>query len=67
MQSPIRINVDTMYIAAQSDSVAERFVFAYTIVIENCSASTVQLLRRYWSITDANGKHTEVRGDGVIG
>jgi ApaG protein len=67
MQSPIRINVDTMYIAAQSDSAAERFVFAYTIVIENCSASTVQLLRRYWSITDANGKHTEVRGDGVIG
>ena len=25
------------------------------------------MLRRYWSITDANGKHTEVRGDGVVG
>jgi len=67
MQQPIRISVDTMYIAAQSDSAAERFVFAYTIVIENCATTAVQLLRRYWSITDANGKHTEVRGDGVIG
>ncbi len=63
----IPINVETFYIAGQSDAAAERFVFAYTITIRNESGSAVKLLRRYWSITDANGKHTEVRGDGVVG
>lgn len=67
MTEPIRISVNPMYIPAQSDSAADRYVFAYTILIENCSATAVKLLRRYWSITDANGKHSEVRGDGVIG
>ncbi|MBU2180313.1 MAG: Co2+/Mg2+ efflux protein ApaG, partial [Gammaproteobacteria bacterium] len=51
----------------QSDAEAERFVFAYTITIRNQSAQKVKLLRRYWSITDANGKHSEVYGEGVIG
>ena len=63
----IPISVETFYIAGQSDAEAERFVFAYTITIRNESGSAVKLLRRFWSITDANGKHTEVRGDGVVG
>lgn len=67
MTFPVPVQVETYYIPAQSDAAAERFVFAYTITIRNESASRVKLLRRYWSITDANGKHTEVRGDGVVG
>ena len=63
----VAVTVDTFYIAAQSDPAAERYVFAYTITINNNSAEAIQLLRRYWLITDANGKQTEVRGDGVIG
>lgn len=63
----VPVQVETFYIPAQSDAAAERFVFAYTITIRNDSALPVKLLRRYWSITDANGKHTEVRGDGVVG
>lgn len=63
----VAVTVDTFYIAAQSDPAAERYVFAYTITIDNNSTEAVQLLRRYWLITDANGKQTEVRGDGVIG
>jgi ApaG protein len=63
----VPVEVETFYIAAQSDPAAERYVFAYTITIRNHSSDTVRLLRRYWLITDANGKQTEVEGDGVVG
>lgn len=63
----IPVSVDTFYIAAQSDPTLNRYVFAYTITIKNLSTETVQLLRRYWLITDANGKETEVHGEGVVG
>ncbi|MEH8018823.1 Co2+/Mg2+ efflux protein ApaG [Rheinheimera muenzenbergensis] len=66
-QYNIAVSVDTFYIAAQSDPSAQRYVFAYTITIRNHSNEDVQLLRRHWLITDANGKQTEVDGDGVIG
>lgn len=63
----VPVEVETLYIAAQSDPAAERFVFAYTITIRNHSDQPLQLLRRYWLITDANGKQTEVERDGVVG
>ena len=63
----VPVSVETFYIAAQSDPAAERYVFAYTITIRNLSSESVQLLRRFWLITDANGKQTEVAGDGVVG
>jgi ApaG protein len=44
-----------------------RFVWSYTIEIENLGDEAVQLLSRYWRITDENGLTQEVRGDGVIG
>ncbi|HAW92585.1 MULTISPECIES: Co2+/Mg2+ efflux protein ApaG [unclassified Arsukibacterium] len=66
-QFDILIKVDNFYLGAQSDPTENRFVFAYTITIENCSNETVTLLKRYWLITDANGKQAEVYGDGVVG
>jgi ApaG protein len=63
----VPVEVETFYIAAQSDPTAERYVFAYTITIRNLSSDHLQLMRRYWLITDANGKQTEVSGDGVVG
>jgi len=63
----IAIHVETQFIAGQSDEQQNRFVFAYHIEIHNQSTQTVQLLRRYWSIHDGNGKHTEVEGEGVVG
>lgn len=63
----VLVEVDTTYLPSQSEPTAERYVFAYTITIRNHSTETIQLLRRYWLITDANGKQTEVSGDGVVG
>ncbi len=63
----IQVSAEPFYIESQSDTQADRYVFAYTIHIQNNSERSVQLLRRYWSITDGNGKTVEVRGDGVIG
>ncbi|MGH8400014.1 MAG: Co2+/Mg2+ efflux protein ApaG [Gammaproteobacteria bacterium] len=63
----IRVDVETAYVAAQSDPEENRFVFSYTITIRNQGAVPAKLLTRHWLITDANGKVQEVRGDGVVG
>lgn len=63
----IKINVETRYIEEQSHPDQERYVFAYTITIENCGKVPAQLLRRHWVITDANNRTQEVKGEGVIG
>lgn len=63
----IRIQVATQYVDDQSEPDIDRYVFAYTITIENTGDVPAQLLRRHWVITDANGKVQEVSGDGVVG
>ncbi|WJV53340.1 Co2+/Mg2+ efflux protein ApaG [Pectobacteriaceae bacterium CE90] len=61
------IQVQSFYIEAQSEPDEERFVFAYTITIRNLGRHEVKLLGRHWLITNANGRQTEVQGEGVIG
>lgn len=63
----IDVQVDTIYLPSESDPDDNRYVFAYTITIENQGTVPAQLLKRHWIITDANGKVQEVRGDGVVG
>jgi ApaG protein len=63
----IRVDVETAYISDQSSPEDNRFVFAYTVTIQNEGTVPAQLLTRHWIITDANGKVQEVRGDGVVG
>jgi ApaG protein len=67
MSPPIRVSVETSYLPEQSDPGGERYVFSYTITIQNDGSEPAKLLRRHWIITDANGKVQEVRGDGVVG
>ena len=55
------------FIADQSDPDAERYVFAYTITIENFGTVPAQLISRHWIITDGNSRIQEVRGLGVVG
>lgn len=63
----ICVEVTTDYIAQQSIEAEQQFVFSYTITINNKSTDSVQLIDRYWLITDANGETNTVSGEGVIG
>ena len=63
----IEIEVETHYLAHESQPDKARYVFAYTITIINHSQAAVKLLTRTWVINDANNKTQEVHGDGVIG
>ena len=63
----IKVSVRPVYLDGQSDILAQRFVFAYFIRIENQGTGDVQLLRRHWYITDDQGRAHEVEGEGVIG
>ncbi len=55
------------FIKEQSAPDENRYVFAYTITITNRGEKPAKLLSREWLIIDANGKHEEIRGDGVVG
>lgn len=61
------VQVQSVYIEAQSAPDEERYVFAYTVTIRNLGRESVQLLGRYWLITNGNGHETEVQGEGVVG
>jgi len=63
----IKINITTRYLAEQSDTNEERYMFAYTVTITNTGNIGVQLISRHWIITDANNSIQEVRGIGVVG
>ena len=63
----IEIQVESEYIPGQSNSDANRYVFAYHVTIENHGTIPAQLLSRHWIITDGNEKVQEVKGEGVIG
>jgi len=63
----IRIEVETQYIEAESNPQANRYIFAYTINIENHGDIPAKLLSRHWIITDSNNRIQEVKGKGVIG
>ena len=63
----IEVTVEPYYLAEQSDPEDSRYVWAYRVVISNHSDITVQLISRYWNITDENGQVDEVSGPGVIG
>jgi ApaG protein len=63
----IRVAIKPAYLDDQSDPEDDRYVWAYTVTIENKGAESVQLLSRYWNIVDGNGRIQEVRGPGVVG
>jgi ApaG protein len=63
----IRVQVEPIYLDDQSEPDEAQYVWAYRVQIENEGTETVQLLTRYWHITDGMGRVQEVRGAGVIG
>ncbi|HEX3484912.1 MAG TPA: Co2+/Mg2+ efflux protein ApaG [Micropepsaceae bacterium] len=63
----IKIAVEPDFLEDQSEPDENRYLWSYRVTIENKSKSAVQLLSRYWRITDARGRIREIRGEGVIG
>lgn len=63
----IEVEVEPFYMEERSDPTQNRYVWGYRITIDNQSEEFVQLLSRYWQITDAKGRVEEVRGAGVVG
>ena len=57
----INIKVETTFIKDRSSSEIPIYMFSYNVTIENWRASEVQLLSRYWHITDGNGHVEEIR------
>jgi len=63
----IRVSVKTDFLSDQSDEESNLWVWSYHILIENNGNNTVQLIDRYWKITDETGHIKEVKGSGVVG
>ena len=62
----IRIEVRAEFRPDRSSAAARRYLFTYTVRIANEGQEPAQLASRHWIITDANGQHEEVRGEGVV-
>ena len=63
----IKVSVRPTFLEDQSDPDEDRYVWAYTVRIDNDSAEIVRLRTRRWRITDSKGFTEEVAGEGVVG
>lgn len=63
----IVVSAQPSYVPEQSNPASEKFVWSYEITIVNQSEDIVQLLNRFWRITDMTGKVEDIHGAGVIG
>ncbi|MGN6582813.1 MAG: Co2+/Mg2+ efflux protein ApaG [Rhizobiaceae bacterium] len=63
----IEVQVEPFYMSDRSEPEDNHYVWSYRITISNNSDSFVQLMSRYWHITDGVGNVEEVRGPGVVG
>jgi ApaG protein len=61
------VRVSPSYLPGQSEPEKSRWVWAYTIEIENRGEQTLKLISRRWLITDGQGRTQEVKGLGVVG
>ena len=63
----INIKVETNFIKERSSAAIPVYMFSYNIEIKNNQEAEVQLISRYWHITDGNNHIEEIRGPGVVG
>ena len=63
----VRVTVRAFFLADQSEPERGHYVWAYQVSIANQGRQTLQLLRRSWLITDAQGRTQRVHGEGVVG
>lgn len=63
----IVVSVDSVFQPGFTRNDRDTFYFSYHIVIENRSNAMVQLISRFWLITDCFGVKKTVEGKGVVG
>ena len=63
----ISVQVEPLYLPSESEPDRSRYIFAYTVTIQNHGETAAKLLTRRWTITDSNGRIQEVEGEGVVG
>ena len=63
----VTVTVEPFFLEDESEPEKSSYMWAYHIRIENEGNDSVQLISRYWRITDSLGRLKEVRGEGVIG
>ncbi|GAA0777925.1 Co2+/Mg2+ efflux protein ApaG [Roseibium denhamense] len=63
----IVVTVEPYYLDDESKPDEGSYVWAYMVEIHNGQSQPVQLMKRYWRITDALGRVEEVSGEGVVG
>lgn len=63
----LTVRVQPRFAPEQSNPDQGQWVWYYHIRIENDSGTDVQLIDRYWIITDGQGRQRDVTGEGVVG
>jgi len=63
----VHIAVHPIFLETESDPEQGSYMWAYHVRINNTGHESVQLISRYWKITDGLGRVQEVRGEGVVG
>ena len=61
------VRVEPEFLAEQSSPTDSRFIWAYTVEIDNQGAEDLTVTERFWQIADSRGQVQEVRGKGVVG
>ena len=67
LPADISVQVEPLYLPSESEPDRSRYIFAYTVTIQNHGETAAQLLTRRWTITDSNGRIQKVEGEGVVG
>lgn len=67
MSNAINVSCKPLFMEKQSNRREGRYVYAYTIRIENTGEQNAQLISRKWRILDENDALQEVEGVGVVG
>jgi ApaG protein len=63
----IKISIETEFNSSFYKNNKMHYAYNYTVTIENQSNDTVQLISRYWKISDSLNNIEVVEGEGVIG
>jgi len=63
----ILVRVSPAYLPEDSNPENGRWIWSYTVEIENHGKDTVTLVSRHWVITDGLNRVEEVKGQGVVG